>query len=500
MRESACHTRENGDCDINHRLLRGGTSDVRQLTGWAKDLRVTADGDGVVAMVGVMGLRLLADRTGLTQSISTVLSKPGFHPVHDRGRVLTDVACSIAAGGVDIYDIEALRAQGEVFGPVASDTTALRALGEITDRDLHRIDAARATARAHLWSRLPRGVPASTFAGGVSCGDTIVLRVDGTLTTAHSRKENAESTFKKTFGFHSLGVWIDNTRELAVLMPRAGNAGSNTAADLIEVLRQAIAQVPADRRHDLLITCDGAGASHPLIDWLSRLDQATARSVQYSVGFDVDEHVRAACARRPDDWWMSCLDNTTGGLIDGLECVEITDLLQARLTGLSWPASMRVIVRRRRMFDHEQPTLFDTGGYRYSAFVTNTGARGPRGLSVQRADARHRVHARVEDDVRTTKDTGLGHLPSQSWQVNSAWCAAVTIAIDLIAWLRLYALTGTSLATAEPKTLRYRIFHTPARLVRARRYRWLRLPRTWPWAADLAQAIDTIRRLPLPAT
>lgn len=66
----------------------------------------------------------------------------------------------------------------------------------------------------------------------------------------------------------------------------------------------------------------------------------------------------------------------------------------------------------------EQATLFDTNGYRYSCFVTDT------------------------------------------------------IAVDLIAWLRLYALTG-GLAKAEPKTLRHRLFHTPARLVHARRYRWL---------------------------
>jgi hypothetical protein len=108
------------------------------------------------------------------------LAKPGFYPVHDRGRVLTDVACSIAAGGVDLYDIEALRAQSTVFGPVASDTTVLRALGQISDAGLYRIDAARAAARAHLWSQLPRGVPAARYAGGVSMGTTIVLRVDGT--------------------------------------------------------------------------------------------------------------------------------------------------------------------------------------------------------------------------------------------------------------------------------------------------------------------------------
>jgi hypothetical protein len=450
-------------------------------------------------MVGVVGLRMLADRTGLTQGLSAVLAKRGFTPVHDRGRVLTDVACSIAAGGVDLCDIEALRAQSEVFGPVASDTTALRALGEIGDRDLYRIDARRAAARAHLWSLLPDGVPASGYAGGVGMGATIVLRVDGTITLAHSGKQHAEGTFKKSFGFHSLGVWIDNTGELAALMPRSGGAGSNTAKDIIDVLRAGVAQIPADRRDDLLITSDGAGASHPLIGWLHSLGAVAGRRVQYSVGFDVDEHVRAAANRRPDDWWLPCLSNTTGDLLDGLECCEITDLLHDRLTGLGWPATMRVIVRRRELFDFEQPTLFDTNGYRYSCFVTNTPATGPRGLTVQYADARHRVHARVEDDVRTTQDTGLGRLPSKSWTVNKAWCAAVTIAVDLIAWLRLYALTG-ALAKAEPKTLRYRLLHTPARLVHARRYRWLRLPRTWPWATDLATAIDTIRHMPMPAT
>jgi len=84
-------------------------------------------------------------------------------------------------------------------------------LGEIGDRDLHRIDAARAAARAHLWSLLPDGVPESTFAGGYSGGATIVLRVEGTISLAHWSKQQAAGTFKGTFGFHPLGCWIDNT-------------------------------------------------------------------------------------------------------------------------------------------------------------------------------------------------------------------------------------------------------------------------------------------------
>jgi hypothetical protein len=117
MRESACRARENRDCDIYQLLSFGGTSDVHQLIGRSKDLRIGADGDGVVSMVGLAALRMLADRTGPTRAIYTILTRPGFRPVHDRGRVLTEMACLIAAGGTHIVYIEALRAQAEVFGP-----------------------------------------------------------------------------------------------------------------------------------------------------------------------------------------------------------------------------------------------------------------------------------------------------------------------------------------------------------------------------------------------
>ena len=68
---------------------------------------------------------------------------------------------------------------------------------------------------------------------------------------------------------------------------------------------------------------------------------------------------------------------------------------------------MRVIVRRE--LPHPGATLdaFEIrDGYRYQAFTTNT----PRG-QLAFLEARHRAHARVEDRIRTGKDTGLGHLP-----------------------------------------------------------------------------------------
>jgi hypothetical protein len=103
----------------------------------------------------------------------------------------------------------------------------------------------------------------------------------------------------------------------------------------------------------------------------------------------------------------------------------------------------------------------------------------------------------VEDCIRTGKATGLGHLPSTSIEINRAWCLAATIACDLLCWLRLLCLQGP-LAKAEPKTLRYRLLHTAARIVHGQRKRKIRIPETWPWAQQLATCLLAALALPPP--
>jgi hypothetical protein len=81
--------------------------------------------------------------------------------------------------------------------------------------------------------------------------------------------------------------------------------------------------------------------------------------------------------------------------------------------------------------------------------------------------------------------------------INQAWCIAATIAADLLCWLRLLCL-GPALAAAEPKTLRYRILHTAARIVRGQRKRKIKIPESWPWAHELATAFHAAFALPAP--
>ena len=187
----------------------------------------------MVAHAGSVAVRMLADRVGLTGHLSTAVTRRGFTPGHDRGRVLVDLATMVTAGGEAIADIDTLRHQQGVLGPVASPPTAWRALDEMTPAVLKRIATARAKTRARVWGLIPGGVPASSVAGTVLPAEVIVLDVDATIVRVHSEKENAAATFKRTFGYHPLAVWCDNTQELLAAVLRPGSAGSNTAADHI---------------------------------------------------------------------------------------------------------------------------------------------------------------------------------------------------------------------------------------------------------------------------
>ena len=154
-------------------------------------MSVTGDGGAVIAHAGSIGLRMLAENTGLTGALSTAMARRSFIPsVRDRGQVLTDVAVLLADGGEAISDIDVLRHQRQILGPVASAPTVWRALDEVTDARRRKIATARARVRRHVWSQLTAtgGVLASKVAG-TDLGETIVLDVDATIVVTHSEKK-----------------------------------------------------------------------------------------------------------------------------------------------------------------------------------------------------------------------------------------------------------------------------------------------------------------------
>ena len=155
-------------------------------------------------------LRRLADKTGLTGGLSAALATARML-VHDRGRVVADLACAIADGARVISDFRVIADQRELFGLVASVPTAWRTLAEIARggaRADRRITAAVNTARRHAWAQvvarhgaLPGIRLADKTLDGVVC-----IRLDATVTLAHSGKQFAEANFKGVCDMRSLAM------------------------------------------------------------------------------------------------------------------------------------------------------------------------------------------------------------------------------------------------------------------------------------------------------
>ena len=456
---------------------------------------MTVDGTGVVSHAGTVLLAELADRIGLTAALSEATDGLRSRRAgHDPGRVLVDVAVAIADGARTISDVQVLADQQGLHGPagsVASTPTIWRVLDGIDTQMLGAIRLARAAARDRAW--LARGeltgreLPGSRAAGRLL--EQVVIDLDATLVTAHSDKEGAKGNFKGGFGYHPLGAWLDNTGEALAAVLRPGNAGSNTAADHLLVLDRALTQLPDRwRSKKILIRADGAGYSHALISALS------AQGLEFSIGYPITDAVRDAIRLVPK-WVWEVASNADGDLREHADVVDVTGLLDLSRWTTTCPG-MRVIVRRE--LPHPGATLdaFEVrDGYRYQAFTTNT-RRGQLAF----LEARHRAHARVEDRIRTGKDTGLGHLPSRHQQINAVWVELALIAADLLALTQSMLLTGEpDLHRAEPKTLRYRLLHTAARITRGQRKVFLRLAQHWPWTLALARAFQRLRLIPLPA-
>ena len=446
---------------------------------------------GEVPAVGPAGARLLTGTiraTGLDTALSRALA-PWRRPlaVHDPGKIVVDLALCAALGGDHLSDLSLLRCAEEVFGPVASDPTVCRLVktlaGDVEAVEA-AVEAARGEVRRRVWSLAGGNAPTA----GISAESPLVIDVDATLVEAHSAKEGAAPTFKGGFGYHPLTAWFDHgpdgAGECAAIMLRPGNAGANTAADHIEVISRALDQAGLGSRpgRKVLVRIDGAGGTKETVGFLAR------RRVSYSVGFKLPDRTPDIYSKIPKSAWAPAY-NADGDPREGADVAEITGMLD--LSG--WPEGMRVIMRREKPHPGARLRFDDVGGYRLTAFATNT-----RTGQLADLEVRHRLRARCEDRIRCAKDTGLGSFPLQGLAANRIWCQIVALAHDILAWTQLLALTGHRARRWEPRTIRLRLMHIPATIARHARRVVLRYRADHPWTHLLLQGIGRLQTLPAP--
>jgi hypothetical protein len=465
-------------------------------TGLYPCVRVDAAGSGVVSQAGGLLLTEAVRASGLVAELSRVLA-PWRKPLarHDPAKVVTDLAVALALGGDCLADIAVLRGEPGLFGPVASDPTVSRtvdALAGDAARVLKAINAARAAARARVWALAGEHAPDA----GRDGDDPLIVDLDATLVGAHSDKQGAAPTFKRGYGFHPLCAFVDHgpdgSGEPLAVMLRPGNAGSNTAADHIVVVRDALKQLRSHRSgsrpgRKVLIRTDAAGCTHEFLDWI------IGQRLSYSVGFTLPDDFAQTITRIPQQAWTPAID-ADGRIRDGAWVADVTALLNLS----RWPTGMRVIVRKERPHPGAQLRLTDVDGHRITAFATNT-ARG----QLADLELRHRRRARAEDRIRTAKDTGLRNLPLHDFTQNQIWCAIVALACEITAWMQILAFTdsnGTNHEARrwEPKRLRLRLFSIAARIARTGRRVIAHLARDAAWTDLLHAGLSRLRALTAP--
>ncbi|BDH14249.1 hypothetical protein HOK021_54280 [Streptomyces hygroscopicus] len=305
---------------------------------------------------------------------------------------------------------------------------------------------------------------------------------------AHSEKQDATATWKKTYGHHPLMGFVDHgkggTGEPVAALLRPGNAGRNTATDHITTTQLALAQLPKPHRRgrSTLIRTDPAGGTHEFVAWLTR----RGRWLSYSVGMTITEQIHHAVGKVPATAWTTAVE-PGGEIRDGAWVAELDgDVLKG------WPKGMRLIVRMERPHPGAQLRFTDADGLPLTAFATNT-----TDAPIASLEPRHRQRARAEDRIRAARATGLRNLPLHDAAQNRIWLEIVSIALDLLAWMPMLALTGKT-RRWEPRHLRLRLFSAAAQNISTARRRHLRFAGHWPWTDVMNDAFARLEALPNP--
>lgn len=447
-------------------------------------VKIEAGGDGAVGHVGLHALAAFADRLGVPAGLSAVVPWTGERaPAHDRGKVLTHAMVMLAGGGHSCADVEQLRVESRLFGSVASDTTTYRTFTGIDAKVRSDLHDAFGEVRREVWRR-----------SSVTNNDRpVVLDIDASLVHVHSEnKEQTAATYKGNFGFHPMFCFADATGETLAAMLRPGNANANNIADHLTVLDTAIGQLPEDVavghrvgddadlvERPVVVRADSAGCTNGF------LAGCRARNVGFAVVARRSDAIHAALlkARVTDPGWRPARTQC-GELRKGAAVIELTD----RVDLSNMPAGTRLIVRREPLHPGAQRSLFPSETFRYWGHYTDQ-AGDPVDL-----DVTMRAHARVEDHIRRLKASGLERFPFRDFDANQAWLATIGWAADLVRWFQLLCLTG-ALAIAEPKTLRWRLWHTIARVIRKGRREIIRLLDDWPDTPAILAAYQHIATL-----
>lgn len=418
-------------------------------------LEATFDDESLVADAGLLLTATVAARLGLEALIDSTVRLTGRAGGARPGRKVLTVVHAMIGGADCIDDTDRLRAgsTAAVLGhQVMAPSTLGTFLRAFTFGHVRQLEAVVGQAIERSWAL------------GAAPAGVLIIDVDSTICEVHGhQKQGAAYGYTRVLGYHPLLATRADTGE--VLHARLRKGSANTARGIGRFVDELLARLGrAGGGEALVLRADSGFYQHRLLDRLSRA------GVGFSITIAQRAPVRAAIEAIDEAAWQRI--DYPDGEAHLAEC-----LYRGR----------RLVVRRVPGHHSSQGQLFAT--WRYHAFVTNLAG------SAWSLDRQHRAHAVVELSIRDLKAGPLTHLPSGSFNANSAWLQCAALAHNLIRWTAALG-GGATDQLIVAKTFRTRLIAIPGRLVNRSGQPTLRLPARWPWAHQFHVALDAIRALP----
>ena len=338
--------------------------------------------------------------------------------LHDRGKLIVQIALMLAGGGESCADIEHLRCEEGLFGDVASDSTVHRAFHEITPK--LRIRARRGSRRGAL---ARSGGAAEDQGTG-----PVYLDIDASLVEIHSEnKQQTAATYKGGFGFHPILCFADATGEALSGLLRPGNAGSNTVTDHVLVLDGALAQLPGTVRaghregdeaslvgRRVVCRTDSAGSTAGFVAAL------VSRNIGFFTVAATNSQIQAAIfdAEGVEGVWLPARDRG-GELRDGSAVCELTPLVDLS----SWPELTRLIVSRQLFSELGHSTPIDSRNSKRSLRPCHQGTATRGDVGLAEAYGESGASFELDDDgVAVVDDEASRWSRNRRWRVSGvAW-------------------------------------------------------------------------------
>ena len=432
----------------------------------------TFDDPNLVANAGLLLVSTLSARLGLEALIDATVRLAGRVGGARPGRKVLTLVHAMIAGASHIDHADMLRA-GSTAGVLGHRVMAPSTLGTFLRAfsfgHVRQLEAVNGHALGRGW------------AAGAGPGEApLTIDVDSTICEVEGHhKQGAAFGYTRVLGYHPLLATRADSGEILHARMRKGSA--NTARGVRRFLDELIARVRrGGATGEITVRFDSGFWANETIATLQRLD------VRYTMAVRTNTTgIAAAIAAIPDQEWVE-IDYTADGRAQVAECAYTTGSGKHAVT-------RRLVVRRTRLTDARQLKLWPD--WRHHAFLTDL-----TGPAVD-VDAFHRRHAVVELAIRDVKEgAGLDHIPSGSFQANSAWLQCAVLAHNLIRWTATLGEIRVEDQLVVARTIRTRYIAIPGRLVNRAGRPTLRLPTRWPWAETFTTTLNKLRLLrPAPA-